>query len=172
MINEIIKQLIRFIFLLLLQVLVLNNIQFSGYINPYLYVLFILMMPFDTPSWIVLLSGFLMGVSVDTFMNTAGMHAAATVAMAFLRSYVLKLFAPREGYEFGTEPTLRYMGPAWYLSYSTLLVGVHHFVFFYIEVFRFSEFFTTLLRIVLSILFTMILVMLSQFLIYKPTNRK
>ncbi len=172
MINEIIKQLFRFIFLLLLQVLVLNNIQFSGYINPYLYVLFILMMPFDTPSWVVLSGGFLMGLSVDTFMNTAGMHAAATVAMAFVRSSVLKIFAPREGYEFGTEPTLRYMGPAWYLSYSTILVSIHHLVFFYIEVFRFSEFFSTLLRIVLSILFTMILVMLSQFLIYKPRDRK
>ncbi|MBK9477421.1 MAG: rod shape-determining protein MreD [Bacteroidetes bacterium] len=172
MINELIKQLFRFAFLLLLQVLVLNNIQFSGYINPYLYVLFILMMPFDTPVWIVLLSGFLMGISVDTFMNTAGMHAAATVAMAFVRSYVLKLFAPREGYEFGTEPTLRYMGPAWYLSYSVLLVSIHHFIFFYIEVFRFNEFFSTLLRVVLSIFFTMILVMLSQFLIYKPRDRK
>ena len=172
MINEIIKHLIRFIFLLLLQVLVLNNIQFSGYINPYLYVLFILMMPFDTPAWIVLGSGFLMGLSVDTFMNTAGMHAAATVAMAFVRSYVLKIFAPREGYEFGTEPTLRYMGPAWYLSYSGILVSIHHFVFFYIEVFRFNEFFSTLARILLSILFTMLLVMLSQFLIYKPRDRK
>ena len=172
MINEIIKQLIRFIFLLMLQVLVLNNIQFSGYINPYLYVLFILMMPFDTPAWIVLASGFLMGLSLDTFMNTAGMHAAATVAMAFVRSYVLKLFSPREGYEFGTEPTLRYMGPAWYLSYSAILVSIHHFVFFYIEVFRFSEFFSTLLRVFLSIIFTMLLVMLSQFLIYKPRDRK
>lgn len=172
MINEIIKQLIRFAFLLFLQVLVLNNIQFSGYINPYLYILFILMMPFDTPAWIVLLSGFLMGISVDTFMNTAGMHAAATVFMAFVRSYVLKLFAPREGYEFGTEPTLRYMGPAWYISYSGILVAIHHFIFFYIEVFRFSEFFSTFLRVILSFLFTMVLVMLSQFLIYKPRDRK
>jgi cell shape-determining protein MreD len=172
MINELIKQLIRFVFLLLLQVLVLNNIQFSGYLNPYLYVLFVLMMPFDTPAWIVLLSGFLMGISVDTFMNTAGMHAAAMVVMAFLRTYVLKIFAPREGYDFGTEPTLRYMGPAWYLSYSSILVSAHHFVFFYLEVFRFNEFFSTFLRVVLSILFTMILVMLSQFLIYKPRDRK
>lgn len=172
MINEIIKQLIRFVFLLLLQVLVLNNIQFSGYINPYLYVLFVLMMPFDTPVWIVLISGFLMGLSVDTFMNTAGMHAAATLAMAFVRSYILNLFAPREGYEFGTEPTLRYMGPAWYLSYSSILVAVHHFIFFYTEVFRFSEFFSTFARAFLSILFTMLLVMLSQFLIYKPRDRK
>lgn len=172
MINEILKQLARFIFLLLLQVLILNNIQFSGYINPYLYVLFILMMPFDTPVWIVILCGFLMGMSVDMFMNTMGMHAAATVAMAYTRGYVLKIFSPREGYEFGTEPTLRYMGAAWYLSYSVILVSIHHFIFFYIEVFRFSEFFSTFFRTLLSIFFTMILVMLSQFMIYKPKDRK
>ena len=172
MINEIVKQLVRFLFLLFLQVLVLNNIQLSGYINPYLYVLFILMLPFSTPAWLVLLSGFICGLSVDMFMNTAGMHAVASVLMAYARSYTLRVFAPREGYEYGTEPTLRYMGPAWYLSYSAILVSIHHLAFFFIEVFRFSEFFSTLLRAFLSILFTMALIMLSQFLLFKAKDRK
>ena len=67
MINLYVRNIGRFIVLVLFQVLVLNNIQFSGYVNPFMYVLFILLLPFETPRWLLLLSGFLLGLSVDIF---------------------------------------------------------------------------------------------------------
>lgn len=171
MINAIVINFFRFVFLVLLQVLILNNIQLGGYINPYLYVLFILSLPFDTPVALVMVLSFALGLSVDMFMNTAGMHAAACVLMGYLRSYVLKLIAPREGYEFSVEPNLQNLGPKWYLSYTAILVSFHHLVLFYIEVFRFSEFFSTLFRVILSTIFTLLLVFGIQFLLYKNKNR-
>ncbi|UCG28596.1 MAG: rod shape-determining protein MreD [Bacteroidales bacterium] len=167
MINLIPRNLLRFIILILFQVLVLNNIQFSGYVNPFLYVLFILLLPFETPGWLLLVSGFLLGMSIDIFSGTLGMHTTASVLMAYVRPYVLSLIAPRDGYESGTFPRLYYFGFKWFLNYTIILVFLHHLVLFYLEVFKLTEFFSTFLRVILSSFFSVTLVMLSQYIIYR-----
>jgi rod shape-determining protein MreD len=167
MIKLLARNIIRFFVLVLVQVLVINNIQVSGFIVPYLYVLFILLMPFETPNWLLLVSAFLLGLSVDLFTQTPGMHAAASVLMAFLRPFVLEMSAPRDGYESGTFPRVYYFGFQWFLRYTVILVLAHHFILFYLEVFRFSEFFSTFLRVLLSAFFSVVLIMLSQYFIYR-----
>jgi hypothetical protein len=167
MIKLMARNIIRFILLVLAQVLIINNIQVNGYIVPYLYVLFILLMPFETPKWLLIISAFALGLSVDLFTQTPGMHAAASVFMAFLRPYILEMSAPRDGYEAGTYPRVYYYGFQWFLRYTVILVLAHHFILFYIEVFRVSEFFSTFLRVLLSSLVTVILIMLSQYFIYR-----
>jgi len=167
MIKLLARNIIRFAILVMLQILVLNNIQISGYIIPYIYILFILLLPFETPGWLLLLAGFTLGLSVDMFTNTMGMHTAATVFMAFLRPYVLQVIAPRDGYETGTFPRIYYFGFEWFLKYTLILVFSHHFILFYTEVFRFSEFFSTLLRVLASSLLSVILIILSQYFIYR-----
>ena len=167
MIKLISRNIIRFVVLVLVQILILNNIQVNGYIIPNLYILFILLMPFETPKWLLLPVAFALGISIDLFTQTPGMHAAATVFMAFLRPMVLEMSAPRDGYEPGTFPRLHYYGFQWFLRYTVILVLAHHFTLFYIEVFRFSEFFSTLLRVLLSAFFSVFLIMLSQYFIYR-----
>ena len=98
------RNIIRFMVLVLVQILVLNNIQVSGYIVPHIYILFILLLPFETPRWLLLIAAFALGITVDLFTQTHGMHAAATVFIAFLRPWVLEMSAPRDGYEPGTFP--------------------------------------------------------------------
>jgi len=159
---------VRFVLLVLFQVLILNNIQLSGYLNPYFYVLFILMLPFETPRWLLLISAFLLGFSVDLFENTMGINIAACVLMAYLRPYVIQLVASKQEYEPGLEPCIRDLGFSWFISYSLILVFIHHFALFYIEVFRFSEFLTTFYRVMGSVIFTMVLITISQYLFYKP----
>ena len=167
MIKVIPRNIARFIFLILLQVWVLNNIQFSGYLNPYMYVLFILLLPFETPGWAVLLLSFFLGLSVDMFTDTIGMHASASVFMGFLRSFVLQSIAPRDGYEIGTFPRVFFYGVTWFLKYSLLLVFIHHLFLFSIEVFNFKTFHLVILRTILSTLFTTILILVSQFIIFR-----
>lgn len=161
------RNVFRFIFLILLQVWVLNNIQFSGFINPYLYILFILLLPFQTPGWLVLVLSFTMGISVDMFTDTLGMHASASVFMGFLRSFVLQSIAPRDGYETGTFPRIHYYGFVWFLKYSLLLVFLHHLFLFSIEAFNFGHFHLIMVRTILSTLFTSILILLSQYIIFR-----
>jgi rod shape-determining protein MreD len=167
MINHIARNAGRFIILILFQVLVLNNIQFSGFVNPFMYVLFILLLPFETPRWVLLVSGFLLGLSVDIFSNTLGLHASATLFMAFLRPYVLRVISPRDGYETGTYPRVFYYGITWFLNYAIILVFAHHLFLFYLEVFRFSEFFRTLLRVILSSSFSILFIVLSQYIVFR-----
>ncbi len=159
---------IRFIILILFQVLVLNNIQLGGYLNPYFYVLFILLLPFETPRWLLLLSAFLLGLFIDMFDNTMGINIAASLLMAYLRPYVIHFVASRQEYEPGIEPCIRDLGFSWFFSYSLTLVFIHHFALFYIEVFRFSEFLSTFYRVLASTIFTMVLIIMSQYLFFKP----
>ncbi len=160
------KNILRFIILLLIQVLILNHIHFSGYINPYLYVLFILLLPFQTPHWLLLVAAFLMGISVDLFSNTPGMNAAASVFMAYIRPGVIRLLESGKNYEAGMTPGIRDLGFRWFFSYSLILILAHHFLLFYLEIFRLSEFFTTFSRVVLSTIFTLILVIITQYLFH------
>ena len=119
MINHLPRYIFNFIFLILIQVTVLNNIQFSGYVNPYLYILFIITLPFETPGWLLLVLGFLTGVTIDIFSNTLGMHASATVFMAYLRPFILRAFAPRDEYQPGSLPLMHHYGFSWFFrSYN------------------------------------------------------
>ncbi len=162
MISYLPRYIFNFFFLMLVQVLVLNNIQFSGFVNPYLYVLFIITLPFETPGWLLLLLAFASGFSIDVFSNTMGMHASATVFMAFIRPYILRAFAPRDDYQPGTLPTMSFYGTGWFLRYALILVFAHHLVLFYVEVFSVTHFFSTLWRVFASVGFTMILIFISQ----------
>jgi len=170
MISDVIKNSIQFIFLVLFQVLILNNIQLSGYLNPFLYVLFILMLPFQTPKWLVLILAFIVGISVDMFSDTGGLHAAASVLMAFLRDPILRLISPREGYDPVQSPTIQQFGFGWFFSYAGVLIFAHHCTLFYLEAFYFTGFFSTLFRVILSSLFSLMLVFISQFFFSNPKS--
>jgi rod shape-determining protein MreD len=172
MIGDVIKYTVIFILLVLAQGLILNNIEMGGYINPYLYVLLILLLPFEMPGWAGLLIAFVLGISVDVFTSTLGIHTSATLFMAFARKYVLKLIEPRGGYEFGTAPEIQYMGFSWFLTYAGILVLLHHIFLFFVESFTFSQFFSTLGRTLLSTIFTIILILITQLFSYKPGKRK
>ncbi|SFE90971.1 rod shape-determining protein MreD [Sunxiuqinia elliptica] len=167
MIRDLLKYTIMLVVLVLLQVLLLNNIQFSGYINPYMYVLFILLLPFETPRYLLLLLGFFLGLLVDIFSNTPGFHASATTFLAFLRPYTISLISPRDTIEVNTPPRLKFMGIGWFLRYTLILVLAHHLFLFFVEAFTFNGFIHTLIRSLLSAAFTSILIIISQFLIFK-----
>jgi len=168
MINDILSNTGRFIFFIFLQGLILNDLNlFDGMAIPYLYIMFILMLPIETPRWLELILGFVCGCVIDMFTNTIGIHASACVALAFIRPLFLKSIAPRDGYEFGQKPTIQHMGFAWYIKYAGVLILIHHSWLFFIEVYSLNGFFTTLTRAVLSSLFTLVLAVLTQYLAFK-----
>jgi hypothetical protein len=172
MIRQILTFTLLFLFLIALQVLVLNNIQLGGYLNPYLYVLFVLLFPFDTPKWLLLIVAFALGFGVDLFSSTMGMHTMAIVFMAFLRPGVLKLIAPRDGYDASQKPGLQDFDFRWFLTYASILTFAHHFLLFFIEVFRFSDFFFTFSKVITSSGFTILLLLVSQLFNYNAQAKR
>jgi rod shape-determining protein MreD len=163
MINSILRFGLIFILLILLQVLLFNNIQFSGYVNPYVYIMFILLLPVEIPSWLLLLLSFTTGLIIDFFSGSPGMHSSATVLAGFVRPYILRIVSPKDGYEPGSDPSMVIYGFRWFLSYTLLVVLIHHTTLFYLEVFRFAEFFRTMLRVLFSTLFSVTFILLIEF---------
>ncbi|MGB0402541.1 MAG: rod shape-determining protein MreD [Salibacteraceae bacterium] len=165
--RQIVNIVIRFVFLILLQGLVLNNVDLFGFITPYLYVSLIILLPLEFNPSVVLLFSFVVGLSIDMFTMTWGMHTAASVFVAFCRPLVLRVLAPRDGFVTGITPSMSYMGINWFLLYAFVMILLHHVFLFYTEVFRFSEFFFTLGRALASVFFTYLLVLISEFLTFR-----
>lgn len=170
MIRDFGKYAIMFVVLVLLQVLILNNIQFSGFVNPYVYILFILLLPFTIPGYLLLGLCFLLGISIDIFSNTPGLHAGATVFLGFLRPGIANLISSREFIEKGNTPNMKQLGFASFLKYTVIAVIVHHTVLFYAEAFSFHGFFHTLFRCVLSSVFSIVIILASQFILFKKVQ--
>jgi len=154
----VLQNIFNFILLVLVQVLVLNNIQFLGYIDPYLYILFILTLPVQMPRWFLLILAFILGITIDIFSNTPGMHAFATVFIAFFRSGIIKLFT---NIEEGNNPTPSFytFGVSSYIKYVVVMVLIHHATLFLLEAFSFTHFWILLAKIMLSSLVTILLIL-------------
>lgn len=162
-----VRNTIRFFIVLILQILVFNNIQLSGDINPFFYVLFILLLPFETPRWLLLISSFLLGLTVDIYSHSYGMHAAASVFIAYLRPGIFRFIHSKKEYETGLLPTMGHLGFTWFLTYASLMIFIHHFIYFFLEVFRFGNFLNTFSRVIFSSIATIIIIIAQQFLFFK-----
>lgn len=162
--NSVFRYTGAFLILILLQMLIFNNIEFSGYVNPYIYVMFILILPVAIPSWILLILAFLTGIVIDLFSGTIGVHAFATVMAGFVRPWVLSLNITAEASEPQTSPSSYRNGLRWFLIYVVTVVMIHHLALFYVEIFSFRNFFHTLLRVLLSTAATTFFIVLFDFI--------
>ncbi len=158
--NNILRYSGTFILLMALQLLIFSNIEFSGYVNPYIYVMFILILPLAIPSWLLLLLSFLTGIVMDLFSGTLGLHAFATVLAGFARPWVLSLNVATEAAEGEISPSVRKSGFRWFLTYTVIIVFLHHLALFYVELFSLRYFFHTLLRVLLSTAVTTFFILL------------
>ena len=173
MISTVLFNLFRILSLLALQVMVLDHLDVAnGWLIPFLYVLALLMLPFELPVWALLLVGGSVGATMDLFTNTPGMHTSACLVMMYTRSFWQRIIAPREGYEFGMRPDTQRMGFFWFLTYAGMLVLVHHLWLFFFELHRFDRFFSTLLRALGSGVFTLVLCLLAQLLTRGPGRER
>jgi len=168
MIRIISKYVFMFISLVLVQVLIFNQVQFSGFFNPYVYLLFIILLPLSAPRYLVLILAFLLGLIIDVFSNSLGVHSAATVFAAYARPLVIRVISNRED-DKSDYPGLHQNKLIWFVNYVLIMVLLHHTVLFYLEVYTFTNFFNTFYRVILSSLFSIIIIVLSQFLVFKDS---
>jgi rod shape-determining protein MreD len=161
------RNIIRFVLLLLLQVFVLNNILLHQLVSLNLYMLFVLLLPFNLPRPALMLLALLMGLSLDMFMNTEGMHAAACVFIAYIRPFIINILSPQGGFETTQKsPSMTSMGVSQFLIYAAILVFIHNLVFFTLEVYGFGNIFYLLLKIICSTAASIALVVLYELLFF------
>ncbi len=161
------RNIIRFVLLLLLQVFVLKEIRLHQLVGLNLYMLFILLLPFNMPRPALMLVALLMGLSLDMFMDTMGMHAAACVFIAYLRPFIINILSPQGGFETTQKtPSMTSMGVSQFLTYIAILVFLHNLVYFPLEVFSLGSFFYLLLKILLSTAASIVLIVLYELLFF------
>ncbi len=170
--NKTVLQIVRFVALVLLQVLVINHIRLGGYVHPYVYLIFIMLLPFNTPQWQLLLLGFVLGLTIDLFTGTLGLHAGATTLMAFCRPSIIKLVSGNQKFENVQEPNLGQLGGAWFFRYAICMVLVHHLSLFVLESFSFRLMGQVLLRLLLSAPVSIFLIMMVLFIFKSEKKRE
>lgn len=157
-----INSIIRFVVLILAQVLIFNHINFAGTVNPYPYILFILLYPVNNNRVLFIFLSFMLGLIVDLFSDSGGVHAAACLTIAFVRPPVLK-FAFGMIYEHqhikfnNTEFGNRTI-------YFLILIIIHHLILFSLEIFNISNILLILKNTLFSSVFTLILCILISIL--------
>ncbi len=151
---------ILFIGLVLLQIVVLNNINFLGYINPFLYILFIFLYPLRKIDFSLILLSFFLGLSIDIFSNSGGINAAATLFIAFIRIPVLQSVIGNREIDFSSV-SLKKLPFYKLLYYITILTFTHHLIVFGLEYFKWSNFNIIIIKTVLTSIFTIILILIS-----------
>src|SRR6476620_5010611 len=144
----------RFILLLAAQILIFNNMNFLGYINPYPYILFIILYPVNGNKTALLLSSFVLGIIMDMFCNSGGVHAAACLVLAYYRPAIFK-FSFGLSYEYQTVRLNDVLTPERF-SFILIAVVLHHLVLFVLEIFKITFLWDILVRTVLTTLFTII----------------
>ncbi|MCW1148098.1 rod shape-determining protein MreD [Flavobacterium lacisediminis] len=166
--NNSILNSIRFVVFLALQVLIFNNINLFGYLNPYPYILFILLYPVNSNKSVLLLGSFAMGILLDMFCNSGGIHTMSSLILAYVRPTLFK-FSFGLSYEYQTVKIADKISPE-RITLLLLAIFIHHFVLFFFEYYRIDLIFTVLTRTLFSTLFTFIICLLTLYII-KPSKR-
>lgn len=172
------RNILRFMLLVLIQALLLNKIPLRWWTNPgippytpFIYPLFILLLPISTPTWFMLIAGFALGITVDSFMDTGGIHAMACVLMAFARSKVLEILLPKRLSEYkGASPNIRTMSWSPFLTYASVLLLLHHATYYTVEIWNLHSPAYLALKIATSLATSMLFVLLYALLFSRSIN--
>ena len=173
MTSSIIPNIIRFILLTLLQALIFKEFAFGWggrvYFQTLIYPLFILLLPMNFPRWLIVLLAFTMGIILDIFYNSPGVHASAFVFTAFIREPILALLEPREGYSVNMSPTMQKMGSSWFFRYASIMMAIHLFFYFSVDAFTFVYIFDIFLKTLFSYIISIAFIMMVM-IIFNPKN--
>lgn len=158
---------IAFFLYLAVQVLFLKNMVIFGSIFCFLYVLYILLLPLEMKVIPLLLISFALGIGVDLFYDTMGIHTSSLLVVGFVRERWIKVLTPTGGYDDDLQPTFLNMGFGWFLTYSLPIILAHHFLFFLIESWGTDLFIPVVQKTVYSAIFVFIISIIVQLLFYR-----
>lgn len=159
-------QIVNFLLFILLQVLIFKNMSLFGVAFAFPYLVFLLLVPLEVSSLLMIILGFASGLVIDVFYDTLGIHAAASVFLGYVRGGWLRIITPAGGYETVNIPKVQDTGLSWFLAYAFPLIFIHQFSIFFLEAGGFAFWWTTLNKVLWSTLLTGIIVILLQYLFF------
>ena len=169
--RQLLPQILNFFAYILIQIIVVRNLVLFDVAFCYVYIAFILLLPIEIGVVTAMLFGFVSGLLVDVFYNTFGIHAAACVFIMFIRQRWLTFLTPRGGYDIGIASTPQALGLRWFVTYAFPLILIHHALIFFIEVADFQLFSFTLAKVLASAIFTLLMMVVIQYILYSSSRR-
>lgn len=160
--NSIFGQVITFFVYLFLQVFFVKELSIFNLAFCFFYINFILVLPINIDRIALLVVSFFLGLGVDVFYQTIGIHSTACILIAFLKPILADLLSSKNEI---VNINIKETGMTWFLSFALILIFMHHLVIFLLLQFSFDRFFNTLLKVVLSTLFTFTVVFILQYII-------
>jgi len=157
-------QALSFFLYLFFQVLIFKNAVLFHTAFCFIYIAYLLLLPVETNPLFLMLIGFVMGIVIDMFYDSIGLHAMSCVLIMYLRNHWLARLTPQGGYEISAVPGIAMSGVQWLLVYITPLILLHQAVLFFTEVGGFQYFWFTLVKVLTSTLFTIIVILIVQYL--------
>ena len=155
-----------FIFLVLLQVFVLSNINFLGYINPYVYISFVFFFPLKENRFPFLTYSFLLGLCIDFFLDSGGIHAFSTLFIGYIRLFYVHLFFRKSVVDFPFfKLALESFGKVF--NFVVTLTVIHHFMLFSFTNFSFQNMLEVVLNTLFSSIFTLLLFFTGSYIFIK-----
>ena len=170
MVISILRHLFSFILLAGLQVFVLNNLNINSFVNPQVFILFLLLLPVNADIWLCLIAGFVSGAVVDGLAITNGIHAFSGTALGYFRYFYIKYSLDKEVIERGMNPNIRNMPTLWHVTYLVFSSLFYHWIVFFMEAFRLSDLGLTSTRAMVSGIIAAGLMILIGFLFSRKTT--
>ncbi len=172
--NLVVKNIIRFIIIMTVQLFVLNNVPpLHQFIVPYFYFVFLLWLPFKITRTALLFVAFAVGYVTDMFYKTPGLHLAACVLIAYVRPPFIQLLLPKEATEWGNEePTRKTMGQVPYMTYVIIMTLIHHFYLILLEWLQFGSFIYFSGKLIGTSLISVLLIMIADLLFNRNTRTR
>jgi rod shape-determining protein MreD len=172
--STLVKNIFRFFLFILIQAYILDKVPpLHQFVKPYLYFLYILWLPFNTPRLALMVLAFFFGLCMDYLSGTPGLHAAPCVLIAYLRPFLLNVLLPQEKTEVSYgEPGIRSLGFAPYSVYIVLLTFVHHSYLVLIEWLQFGNFLFFVGKVAATTAISLLLIFIAEMLFYRKARFK
>jgi len=169
--NEVVKYILKGVLIVIFQVLILKRIDINSagfsYFHFLIYPMIIFILPVRTPKSLVIVAGFFIGLFIDMFYDSPGVHASALCFTAFIRPYVLKILEPTDGYSTASVPSIKLFGLAGFFIYASILLIFHLLFYFSAEAFTFVFIGDILLKAIASFIISILLLMLIQVILIR-----
>ena len=169
--NKLIKNFSRFLILILLQVFVFNYVQWFGFLNPFIYLLFLILLPLEIPKSSQYIIAFVTGFVIDSFLRTYGIQAFACVLMVFLRPYIILILNGFKPLETGVKPVPGVKDFNWILVYTLLIVFIHQITVTTLEVFQWIQWWCIIWTSAVNTLFTTFIILCVEYIFYSGKGR-
>lgn len=161
---------LRFLIFAILQVFVFNYVQWFGFLNPFVFLIFLLLLPLETPLWLQYAIAFATGLVIDSFLRTFGIQALACTIMVFVRPYLILLLNGFKPLETGVTPKPGVKDFNWILVYTFILVFVHQLTVTILETFQWAQWWRIIWTSVINAIFTTFVLLCFEYIFYR--NKK